>query len=190
MDGLERFSSMVVGPGLGREAATCDAVVALARHCPTPLVIDGDGLWCLAADDRPFGPGRAVVLSPHDGEFTQLAGHPPGADRIAATRDLAARRHAVVLLKGPSTVVSDPSGRVAVVTSGDARLATAGSGDVLSGMIGALLAGGADPFEAAAAAAHIHGRAAGRFGAPSGLVAGDLPDLIPAAVAGCLEVRT
>jgi hydroxyethylthiazole kinase-like uncharacterized protein yjeF len=189
LEGLGRFSSAVVGPGLGREAATRDAVLALARSCPVPLVIDGDGLWCLASDDQPFAAGRSVVLSPHDGEFTQLTGHPPGGDRIAAARDLAARRRAVVLLKGPSTVVSDPAGRVAVVTSGDARLATAGSGDVLSGMIGALLAGGVAGFEAAAAAAHLHGRAAHHFGAPSGLVAGDLPDLIPHAVADCLAAR-
>jgi len=188
LEGLGRFASAVVGPGLGREAATCDAVLSLARSCPVPLVIDGDGLWCLASDDRPFGAGRSVVLSPHDGEFTQLSGHPPGDDRIAAARDLAARRRAVVLLKGPTTVVSDPSGRVAVVTSGDARLATAGTGDVLSGMIGALLAGGMAPFEAAVVAAHLHGRAAHHFAAPTGLVAGDLPDLIPYAVADCLAV--
>jgi NAD(P)H-hydrate epimerase len=187
LDGLDRFASVVVGPGLGREPATRDAVVALARACPAPLVIDGDGLRCLASDPQPFGPGRSVVLSPHDGEFTQLSGHPPGADRIAAARALAGARHAVVLLKGPSTVVADPTGQVAVITSGDARLATAGSGDVLSGMIGALLAGGLAPFEAAAAAAHLHGRAAGRFGSSTGLVAGDLPDLVPAAVDECLR---
>jgi NAD(P)H-hydrate epimerase len=186
LDGLDRFASVVVGPGLGREPATRDALVALARHCPVPMVIDGDGLWCLASDDRPFESGRSVVLSPHDGEFTQLSGHLPGADRIAAARGLAARRRAVVLLKGPSTVVADPAGRVGVITSGDARLATAGSGDVLSGMIGALLAAGLDPFEAAATAAHLHGRAAGRFVATSGLVAGDLPDLIPGAIDQCL----
>ncbi len=190
LEGVERFGAVVVGPGIGREPATRDAVIGLAARCPVPMVIDGDGLWCLAVDDRPFGSDRAVVLTPHDGEFTQLTGHPPGADRIAATRDLAATRRAVVLLKGPSTVVAAPSGRVAVVTAGDSRLATAGSGDVLSGMIGALLAAGLAPFEAAAAGAHLHGIAAEVSSAPTGLVAGDLPDLVPAAVARCLGARS
>jgi NAD(P)H-hydrate repair Nnr-like enzyme with NAD(P)H-hydrate dehydratase domain len=109
---------------------------------------------------------------------------------MAAARQLAVARNCVVLLKGPATVVAEPSGRVAVTTSGDARLATAGSGDVLSGMIGALLASGMAPFEAAAAGAHLHGRAAEQFGSPTGLVAGDLPDLIPGAVAAAVRGPT
>ena len=92
----------------------------------------------------------------------------------------------MALLKGPTTVVAAPDGRVAVVRSGDQRLATAGSGDVLSGMVGAALAMGLPPFEAAAAAAHLHGRAATR-GPARGLVAGDLPDLVPGAVAAIVD---
>ena len=123
-----------------------------------------------------------MVLTPHDGEFARLAGGPPGADRCAAARDLAARTGAVVLLKGPTTVVADPGGRILFSTAGDQRLATAGTGDVLSGAIGGLLAQGLEPGPAAAAGAHLHGRAA-RLGPPRGLVAGDLPDLLPAALA-------
>ena len=99
------------------------------------------------------------MLTPHDGEFERLAGARPGPDRIAAARALAADTGAVVLLKGSPTVVADPRGEVRVVAAGDARLATAGTGDVLSGVIGALLAQGLPALEAAAAGAWLHGRA-------------------------------
>ena len=119
-----------------------------------------------------------TVLTPHDGEYGLLAGRRPDADRLDATRRLAADFGAVVLLKGPSTVVADPEGTVLVAAAGDARLATAGTGDVLSGVIGALLASGVPPLRAAAAGAWIHGEAA-RFGPPVGLVASDLLEAIP-----------
>jgi NAD(P)H-hydrate epimerase len=120
-----------------------------------------------------------VVLTPHDGEHARLAGAPPGPDRVEAARTLASRTGGVVLLKGPTTVVADPTGSALLVDAGDERLATAGSGDVLTGVIAALLAGGLDPLRAAAAGAHVHGRA-GTLGWRHGLVAGDLPDLVPA----------
>jgi NAD(P)H-hydrate epimerase len=121
------------------------------------------------------------VLTPHEGEFARLAGHPPDADRLASVRSLAASTGAVVLLKGSTTVVADPSGEVRVCTAGDARLATAGTGDVLSGIIGALLAQGVPALEAAAAGAWLHGRA-GAHGPAHGLVAGDLLDHLPDAL--------
>jgi NAD(P)H-hydrate repair Nnr-like enzyme with NAD(P)H-hydrate dehydratase domain len=127
--------------------------------------------------------GPATVLTPHDGEFMRLSGHAPGDDRIAAARALAASSGAIVLLKGPTTVVAHPDGRVMLTTSGDERLATAGTGDVLAGIIGALVAQGLDPFPAAAAGAALHGAAAA-LGWRRGLVAGDLPELLPAALAG------
>ena len=116
-------------------------------------------------------------MTPHDGEFRLLCGTPPGRDRIAAARHLATELQCVVLLKGAATVVTEPDGRTVIVNSGDARLATAGTGDVLSGIIGALLAQRMAPFEAAAAGAWLHGRAA-RLGPARGFVAGDLPDLL------------
>jgi NAD(P)H-hydrate epimerase len=119
------------------------------------------------------------VLTPHDGEYTLLSGNQPGIDRMVAARRLAADSGCTVLLKGAATIVADPDGTALVVTAGDARLATAGTGDVLSGLIGALLAGGMTPLHAAAAAAWVHGLA-GRRGSRHGLVASDLPDLIPA----------
>jgi NAD(P)H-hydrate epimerase len=117
------------------------------------------------------------VLTPHDGEFARLAGAPPGVDRIGAARSLAERCGAVVLLKGPTTIVADPAGPVLLATAGSPRLATAGTGDVLSGAIGAFVARGVEPHRAAALAAHAHGRAAA-LGPPEGLVAGDLAELL------------
>jgi NAD(P)H-hydrate epimerase len=184
LDQLDRAGALVLGPGLGRSAPTDAAVRRIVETAAVPVLIDGDGLTALGADaagvlaSRP-GP---TVLTPHDGEFARLAGGPPGDDRIAAARGLAASTGAVVLLKGPTTVVARPDGRVLLVTSGDARLATAGTGDVLSGVIGALLAQGVEPFEAAAAGAWLHGRAAAS-GPARGLVASDVVDGLPGALA-------
>jgi len=180
----DRFASMVVGPGLGTAPEMADAVRRLVASSGPPLVVDGDGLTALTmlAGGSVATVGRPLILTPHDGEFTRLAGGPPGLDRMAAARALAADTGAVVLLKGPTTVVAAPDGRVRLAAAGDARLATAGSGDVLAGIIGAFLARGAAPLEAAAAAAHVHGRlvtAPGIDGLPTvgsstGVVAGDL----------------
>lgn len=119
-----------------------------------------------------------VVLTPHDREYAYLCGSPPEADRIKASRELAAAAGAVVLLKGPTTVVSHPDGSVLLSAAGDQRLATAGTGDVLAGIIGALLAQGLDTFQAAALGAELHGRAA-RLGSANGLLASDICDLLP-----------
>ena len=113
-------------------------------------------------------------------------GRRPEPDRIAAALELADGAKSTVVLKGPTTVIAEPGGRALLTTSGDSRLATAGTGDVLAGMIGALLAQGMPPLRAAAAAAHLHGRAGGR-GPARGLIAGDLPDLIPGAIGQLFE---
>lgn len=180
---LDRFQSLVIGPGLGRLESTVAAVRDVLRQSPVPTVVDGDGLFALAWSRDGAGPvlrdRRApTVLTPHDGEFALLSGSKTPSDRLLATRRLAHEVGAVVLLKGPTTVVAAPDGRALLVTAGDDRLATAGTGDVLSGVIGALLAQSVEPFEAAAAGAWIHGRA-GRLGPRRGLVAGDLLTLIP-----------
>jgi NAD(P)H-hydrate epimerase len=184
---VDRFGSLVVGPGLGRREGTADEVASLLRQTSVPAVVDGDGLTLLGPDGAAALADRAapLVLTPHEGEFATLAGAPAGADRLAAVRDLAATTGAVVLLKGPSTVVAEPGGEVRVVIEGDARLATAGTGDVLSGVIGALLAQGVPALEAAAAGAWLHARAA-NHGPAHGLVAGDVVDLLPAALADVL----
>ena len=182
------FGAVVVGPGLGRDDAVAAGVRRLVSEADLPMVVDGDGSWALSwGSESPsvlIGRRRAAtVLTPHDGEFTSLHGSPPGTDRILAARRLASSTGAVVLLKGPTTVVADPSGRCAVVRAGDDRLATAGSGDVLAGIVGAAIAAGAPAFQAAALSAHVHGMA-GRRGHRIGLVAGDLPALVAEVLSG------
>ncbi len=184
---FDRFHSLVLGPGLGRNDDTAADAREVAIRCPLPVVLDGDALFALAwnADGAAALLRRReapTVLTPHDGEHQLLTGARPGADRMASARRLAADTGCVVLLKGPTTAVADPTGDVLVVRAGDERLATAGTGDVLAGVIGALLAMRVDAFAAAAMAAWIHGRAA-MLGHEVGLVAGDLPDLLPAALA-------
>jgi ADP-dependent NAD(P)H-hydrate dehydratase / NAD(P)H-hydrate epimerase len=119
-----------------------------------------------------------TVLTPHDGEFARITGAAPGDDRIASARALAAGTGTVVLLKGPTTVVASPDGWVELVNAGDHRLATAGSGDVLAGVIGAFLAQGLSVMDAAATGAYVHGAAAVGGGNRVGLIASDLPSLV------------
>ncbi len=189
LEGIDRVKSIVVGPGLagagrgpGGTTGAGTPVAALLRGAPgTPAVVDADGLNALgdleAVAAVVAGRKAPLVLTPHAGEFTRLTGEPPGVDRVASVRAASERSGAIVLLKGAVTIVASPGGEVLLVTSGSARLATAGTGDVLSGVIGALLARGVPAPEAAAFGAHIHGRAAG-WGLHDGLVATDLPDLV------------
>ncbi|MDP8976935.1 MAG: NAD(P)H-hydrate dehydratase [Actinomycetota bacterium] len=169
----ERFKAAAVGPGLGRGEGTLAEVRRLLAESPVPLVVDGDAL---AAVDGPLG--AEAVLTPHAAEYERLAGSPLGPDRLDAARSLAARLQAVVLLKGPTTVVAHPQGEVLISVTGDTRLATAGTGDVLSGVIAAFLAQGVAPMWAAGLAAHVHGSAA-RLGPRRGMVAGDVVELLP-----------
>ena len=176
------FGALAVGPGLGTDPSVAPEVLRLVT-APVPIVVDGDGLRALGDDpaaalaDRPVHL-PLVVLTPHDGEFARLGGVLDGQpSRFDAVRDLATRTGAIVLLKGPTTLVGHPDGRVLATDQGDARLATAGTGDVLTGVLAAFLAWGVPPFEAAAAASFVHGRAA-RLGPPEGLIASDLPALI------------
>jgi NAD(P)H-hydrate epimerase len=184
LSGLERFGALAVGPGLGTGDATAEDVRRVVHDAPVPVVADGDALTALGRDAAKVlaGRGAPMVLTPHDGELARLGGDADDPDRIAVTQRLAATLGAVVLRKGSTTIVAAPDGTTLLTTSGDARLATAGTGDVLTGVIGALLAQGVPPLEAAAAGAHLHGRA-GALAWPRGLVAGDLVDRLPAALA-------
>jgi ADP-dependent NAD(P)H-hydrate dehydratase / NAD(P)H-hydrate epimerase len=179
-----RAHALVLGPGLGATDATRAGVQGVLAGSSRPAVVDGDALTALgsAVGDVLRARGGPTVLTPHDGEFARLVGAPPGDDRLDAVRELAAATGAIVLLKGPVTVVGDPAGEVRVVAVGDARLATAGTGDVLSGVVGALLAQGVPALEAAAAGAWLQGRA-GAHGPAHGLVASDLLSLLPSALA-------
>jgi len=192
LDELRRCRALVIGPGIGSAPGVVASVRRLLAEAEVPVIVDADGLGALGplARARDVLSGRRIpaVLTPHDGEYARLAAtaggaRAPDADRIAAARSLAEDLGAIVLLKGSTTAVAAPDGETFLVTSGSSRLATAGTGDVLSGVIGAFLARGLDPLRSAALAAHVHGRAAG-LGFAEGLVAGDLPELVAIVISG------
>ena len=183
----ERCQVVVVGPGIGRADSTAADLRRLVERSPVPVVVDADGLYALGQLDAPVSSASAVVLTPHDGEYRRLMGQPPERDRIAAARRLAERAGAVALVKGTTTAVGEVDGRVVLGLAGTPALATAGTGDVLSGVIGAFVARGVAPLEAAGLAAHVHGRAAAE-GATEGLVAGDLPQLVSGVLSRARDV--
>jgi hydroxyethylthiazole kinase-like uncharacterized protein yjeF len=155
-----RCRAVVAGPGLGPDAASW--LLERLRDVTSPIVLDADGLDRSLINE--LSPHEQLwVLTPHEGEFARLTGAPLGPDRFEDVRSLARETGCVVLLKGPTTVIAHPSGRLRVITSGTSALATAGTGDVLSGLIAAAIARGHDPFDAAALSAHLHGRAGSRL---------------------------
>ncbi|SDO99246.1 yjeF C-terminal region, hydroxyethylthiazole kinase-related/yjeF N-terminal region [Nakamurella panacisegetis] len=165
----------VAGPGMG----TDEGSQALLRHVMAfdgPVLVDADGLTMLARTMSQLEArrGRVTVLTPHGREFARLFPDLDPSDRLASVRAAAARSGAIVLLKGSRTLVADPDGRVAVNTTGTSWLASAGSGDVLSGIIGSLLAAGVPAWQAAAAGAHLHGRAGERAAADRAVGATEL----------------
>ncbi|HVZ28513.1 MAG TPA: NAD(P)H-hydrate dehydratase [Rhizomicrobium sp.] len=190
----KRFNTVVMGPGLGVGETARERVLA-ATASPAKLVLDADALTSFAADPqalfKSIRPGQAV-LTPHEGEFERLFPRllQKSASKLDAARAAAQKSGAVVLLKGSDTVIAKPDGQAVgqgtgwnAVINGNAppTLATAGAGDVLAGMIGGLLAQGMAPGQAAAAAAWLHGDAAGRFG--PGLIAEDIPEILPESLA-------
>jgi NAD(P)H-hydrate epimerase len=186
---LARAGSLALGPGLGSEQGSADFARELARRSSVPTVIDADGLnahaGCLA---ELAGRDAATVLTPHAGELARLLGIDSAdveRERLARARQAAELSGAVVVLKGDDTLVVDPDGRVAISRGGCPALATAGSGDVLTGAIAALLAQGLDAFTAAAAGVCLHaqaGREAARVqGAAEGVIATDVIAALPRA---------
>ncbi len=181
---LAKCRAAVVGPGIGRTGSARERLDAVLSW-PGPVVVDADGLWHLGAGDAACDllarRSAPVVLTPHVAEFAQLLGRPLARDVVGDVRSFARAAKCVVLLKGPTTIVADPEGRVWFVTSGDERLATAGTGDVLSGVIAAGIASRRDrgPLaEVVALAAYIHGRAGSSW--PSLVSAGQLPGRVAA----------
>ncbi|HEU5472160.1 MAG TPA: NAD(P)H-hydrate dehydratase [Actinophytocola sp.] len=185
-----RVQAWVAGPGLGTGTAGRE-VLGKVLGDGLPVCVDADGITLLATNPELWDardPAVPVVLTPHDREFARIADPVRvtlGPDRVAAARALAAKTNCVVLLKGYSTVVADPAGRVLVNPAHSAWLATAGSGDVLSGLIGALLAAGIDPWLAAGCAAWVHERAgalaAAGAPAPASKIVAAVPDAIRSA---------
>ncbi|HPU16596.1 MAG TPA: NAD(P)H-hydrate dehydratase, partial [Polymorphobacter sp.] len=172
-----RIGAVVIGPGLGQDA-TARAQLDAVLMSGVPAVCDADVFTLMAGN--PEALRAAAVLTPHEGEFVRLFGTLAGS-RIDRALAAAARAGTVVVLKGPDTVIAAPDGRAVVNTHASPALATAGSGDVLAGLIAALVAQGLAPFDAACAGVWLHGDAGLRGGA--GLIAEDLPELLPAVLA-------
>jgi hydroxyethylthiazole kinase-like uncharacterized protein yjeF len=181
-----RLNALAIGPGAGVGEATCGLVLA-ALSGERAVVLDADALTSFASEPHRLGDairargGRATVLTPHEGEFSRYFGALDDQTKVGSKLErarLAARIvGATVILKGADTVVAGLDGRVAIAANAPAYLATAGSGDVLTGIIAGLLAQGMPAFEAAAAAVWLHGESAAAFG--PGLISEDLPEMLP-----------
>lgn len=172
-----RIGALVVGPGLGRHEHA-QAVLNIALASGRPLVLDADALWHLGS----VRPGAPAILTPHEGEFVRMFGDLPD-NKVDRVRRAAEACGAVVLLKGADTVIAHPDGRAAIAAAGASELATAGTGDVLAGICGTLLAQLGDPFTAACGAAWLHAAASHALAGP--FVADDLAAALPALVAAC-----
>jgi ADP-dependent NAD(P)H-hydrate dehydratase / NAD(P)H-hydrate epimerase len=172
-----RYTAFLIGPGAGVNDATRETALAILGTA-RPVLLDADAISVFASRGAELA--RAIrgpcVMTPHDGEFARV--FDPHGDKLSRARAAARQSGAVIVLKGADTVVAAPDGRAVVNTNAPASLATAGSGDVLGGLILGLLAQGMDAFLAAAAGVWMHGAAAAGFG--PGLLAEDLPDLVPA----------
>jgi NAD(P)H-hydrate epimerase len=191
---LGAADAIVVGPGMGKAAGTAKLIRELIAGAALPMVVDADGLNALGDDLAPVAAAPAPrILTPHPGEAGRLLGRDAAtvqADRPSAAHELADRSGAIVVLKGHRTLVAAP-GRVTVVNpTGNAGMATGGTGDVLAGVTAALMGQGTDPFRAACAGAWLHGAAgdlvADQLGERS-LLAGDLADALPEAFAAVQE---
>jgi NAD(P)H-hydrate epimerase len=184
-----RMSACAIGPGLTTHYETVQVVKDLVQRITVPMVIDADGVNALAGNPGVLLKAKApVVLTPHPGEMARLAGVTAAdvqRDRIAIARDFAGRYGVTLVLKGAGTVIATPQGEVFINTTGNPGMATGGTGDVLTGMIGSLLAQGQGPVLAACLAVSLHGIAgdlAAEEKGEAGMIAGDVIEKIPEAI--------
>ncbi|MHB0912320.1 MAG: NAD(P)H-hydrate dehydratase [Armatimonadota bacterium] len=183
----EKADAVVLGCGLGTHPETCAFVRSFIGRANLPVVVDADGLNCLAGSGALEKEHAELVLTPHPGEMGRLLGTDTAsvqADRFAAAREAASRFRSVVVLKGARTLIADPSGRVWINPTGGPALATGGTGDVLAGAIGGLLAQGLSRVDAAVCGVYLHGLAGEIIGEQigAGALAGDLLRALPKAM--------
>jgi NAD(P)H-hydrate epimerase len=182
-------AAVVCGPGLGLHEDTRALVAHVVRECRAPLVLDADGLNAVAGTDLLLARAGTTVVTPHPGEMARLLRADAAgvqADRLGAARSLARRERVIVVLKGARTIVAHPDGAAAISPTGNPGMASGGTGDVLAGVTGALLAQGLAPFDAACLAAYAHGAAGDAVAARRGevgLLAGDLAEELPVTLA-------
>jgi ADP-dependent NAD(P)H-hydrate dehydratase / NAD(P)H-hydrate epimerase len=183
--------ALAVGPGMGTAPETAALVLRLYRECRLPMVVDADGLNILAANRETIAaPPAPRILTPHPGEMSRLYGRSTKevqTDRLAAAAAFAREYRVFLVLKGAATVIAAPDGRLAVNPTGNAGMAAGGMGDVLTGIIGGLLAQGLDPWQAACLGVYAHGAAGDRLAAGAasfGFLAAELARELPAALAG------
>jgi NAD(P)H-hydrate epimerase len=190
LEATARGGALVLGPGIGRSDGALEFAREVARRAELPLVLDADGLNAHAGALESLAARTApTILTPHAGELARLldvTSDVVQAARLATARDAARRAQAIVVLKGDDTIVAAPDGRAAVNPLSAPMLATAGTGDVLSGVLGALLAKGLEPFAAAAAGVRLHaaaGRLAGERVGADGVIATDVIAALPGVLA-------
>ena len=180
-----RTGAVALGPGVGRAAGTAGFVLGALERLEAPVVVDADALWHLIGQlDRVAARTAPTVLTPHAGEAARLlecTRDDVDADRLGSARSLAERSGATIVLKGPGTIICDPDGTVAIAAAGGPELSTAGSGDVLTGILAAALAKRMTPWDAATAAVCLHALAGRCAGRGDGTLAGDLIDALPTA---------
>ena len=183
-----RASVVLLGPGLGRQEETLESVRELVRTLERPLVLDADALYAVAGHNELLAAaGGLAVLTPHPGEMARLTGlsvKQIQTDRLGAARRAAAEWNSIVVLKGSRTVVAFPDGELYLNPTGNPGMATGGTGDVLAGMIAALIAQGLSSHDAAVLGVYLHGVAGdlAASGRPVGMTALDLAEQVPAAI--------
>ncbi len=189
VDKLEDVDAVVLGPGISVTDGAQEIVERVVEECRVPLLIDADGLNCIARDPDVLNIARApVVLTPHPGEMARLTGKKISdvqAARFETARDFAMEYSVIVVLKGPNSLIATPDGAVYVNPTGNGGMATAGSGDVLSGIIGSLLGEGMEPELAAMTGVYLHGMAGDAAASESGrrsMIASDIVSSIASAV--------
>ena len=196
LETLEGYDVLALGPGVGTAPDTRKVVKELLRRVDKPLILDADGLNCAASQiDCLSGRDYPTVITPHPGELGRLLGMNAAeiqASRLSSAAEAAGRFGCITVLKGANTLVASPDGRVYINTLAVSGLATAGSGDVLTGCIAALCAQGLEPLEAALSGVYVHARAAelaAHLVGSIGMVAGDVVSHLPLALSGLLHER-